>query len=107
GDMLDGAKNRVKRSVAACAARLCGAMVADRDLGGAGHAALHVDLDVPQRKAPGCGSSQRFLHGELEVFGVKGTLPLGEAEDERVNRSKLLLVQLDSHAGQFLGETAA
>src|SRR6059058_3244361 len=89
GDPLNSAEHRVQRTVATRRFRLHAPIVANRYFGGAGYAALHIDLDIPQRKASGCCPSERFLDGELQVLGVKGPLALGETEHERVNGSKL------------------
>src|ERR1700682_1385740 len=54
--------------------------------------------------ASGRGSAERLIDRALQILGIEHTLPLGEAQDERVNRSKLLLLQLDAHSRQLLGQ---
>src|ERR1700737_4450178 len=63
-----------------------------------------MHLDVRERKSSGRGSAERLIDRELQILGIEHTLPLGEAQDERVNRSQLLLLQLDAHCRQLLGQ---
>src|SRR5438309_5020377 len=106
GYLLNGAEGRVERPVPGRPGSRDGALITDGNLGGARNTALCVDLHVAQRKASGCTPAECFLRGELQVFGVKRALALGQAEDQRVDRPELFFVQLDSHRGEFFGQAA-
>src|SRR6202022_5111717 len=76
-----------------------------RYFGRTGYAALRIDLDVLERVSARRRSAERFLYRQLQVFGVKNSLALGEAQDEGVHRSKLMFLQLHAHRRKLLGQS--
>src|SRR4029077_20541920 len=104
--VLDGAKDSIERTGPGRGAGLDGVVIGEGGFRAARDPALRMHLDVFEGVAPGRGSTEGFIDGQLQILGIEHALALGQAEDQRVNRSELLLVQLDAHRPQFLGKPA-